>query len=200
MRVVRIVGEDLVVELDGIDRPRQRRLPSVGQLEGRAVALRPEPRRSGGASFEVRVGLRARRGFRGARPFGRGGFGRGGLRGRKLRDLLAAEDAVLLLQLEIREAAHRLRREGGLRRFLEELLVPDHRLVEAVLDAHLRHVGLHAAQLRERAAVGIPRAGRGEGRCEQQSRAEAAHRFSFLTGPAPSRRGRSCRRTRTGPG
>ena len=199
VRVVRIVGQDLVVELDGIDRPRQRRLPSAGQIEGSAPVLRPEPGRSGGASFEVRVGLGARRRSRAAGPFGRDRFGRGGLRRRKLR-LLATEKAVLLLQLEIREAAHRLRRECGLRRFLEELLVPDHRLVEAVLDAHLGHVGLHAAQLRERAAVGIARAGRGEGRCEEQSRAEAAHRFSFLTGPAPSRRGRSCRRKRTGPG
>jgi hypothetical protein len=93
---------------------------------------------------------------------------------RHLADLAVAEDPELLLELEVGEPAHRLGLELGLGRLLEILAVADDRLVEAVLDAHLRHVGLHRVQLRERLAVGIVRARGREGRRHDERHARPA--------------------------
>ena len=180
--VVRVVGvgrEDLVVERDRLERTRRRsgRLLRAGQLERDAPSRGRARGRAGRAPLERLLGLAGLRAGRRCGVFARRVRRRHalGLRRRQLDDLAVAEDPVLLLELQVGEAPHRLGRQRGLGRLLEELPVAVHGLVEAVLDPHLRHVGLHVVQLAQRVAIRKARAGRDSERGRRSRAVRARH-------------------------
>jgi hypothetical protein len=89
-----------------------------------------------------------------------------------------ADDAVFFLDLQIRKAPHRVRRLVVDGRLVEKVPVAGQRLVEAVVDGHLGHVGLHAAQLLDGlSAIGAARA-TGEQRKEQHGGQNDGHHGS----------------------
>ena len=204
VRVVRIGGEDLIVELDGFQGARPGRRFTAGKLEVDVLVGRGDLRCVEGTTFEVLLGLRRPGAARHPGSLGVRGPGvarRGGLlRCRQIDEHPVAEDPVLLLELQIREPAHGLGSPRGFGRPFEEAPVGGHGLVETVLHPHLGHVGLYVVELGEGGPVRIPRAGQRGNRYDEQSCANATHRFTLLTAPAPSRRGRSCRQRRSGPG
>ena len=82
-----------------------------------------------------------------------------GLRGRQLEELAGAVQSIFLLDLQIGQAAHRLRRALRLRRLLEEALVAVHRRVEAAFDLHVLQIRRNLVERRQR--VLLRRAGAG---------------------------------------
>ncbi len=86
----------------------------------------------------------------------------------------------LPLELEVCETPHRLRRQRGLGRVLEEPPVVLHGLLKALLDLHFLHVRAHVTQLcqrshRRRRLVGTRGAACGESRQEQHQNGVATH-------------------------
>src|SRR6267378_6359387 len=76
---------------------------------------------------------------------------RGGLRSGHFPRLgVARANTELLLELQVREAPHRLRSHCGLRCLLEEAPILLHRLIEALFDLHFLQVRTHIPQLRQR--------------------------------------------------
>ena len=154
--VIRVLGQQPVIESDrlewtlgiGASAHRVRR-------RGAGVAARQDPALRGRAPLEILIGFpRAGAGDR------RGRIGRAGLRARERlgglrgghfpRPGVARAYPELLLELQVRETPHRLRRHRGLRCLLEEAPVVLHGLIEALLDLHLLHVRAHVTQLRQR--------------------------------------------------
>src|SRR5258708_2241686 len=63
---------------------------------------------------------------------------------------VARANTELLLELQVREAPHRLRSHRGLRCLLEEAPILLHGLIEALFDLHFLQVRTHIPQLRQR--------------------------------------------------
>src|SRR5205807_4444650 len=106
---------------------------------------------------------------------------RGGLRSGHFPRLgVARANTELLLELQVREAPHRLRSHGGLRCLLEEAPILLHGLIEALLDLHFLQVRTHIPQLRQRPRrphrlYGTRGAGDHENRRDHDWNSEATH-------------------------
>ena len=88
---------------------------------------------------------------------------------------VARANAELLLDLQVGEPAHRFRRHGALRSFLEEAPVTRHGHVEALLDLDVLQVGLRIAQLGERVPLGGLGAAGDQHRSQHERQCKAAH-------------------------
>ena len=186
--VVRVLGEQAVVERDGFERPGGRR------LAGRAGRHRRDgiPRgrrdcvdlRCACLEIPVRLGVarHTRRGRRRRRRDCRVGL----FRRRHFLDLAVPADAELLLDLQVRESPHCFRRHLGPRRFLEVPPVALHGRLEALLDLHFLDVGLDVVKLRERVARGLVRAGGQQRRAEDACQTECTHHCCPPPGCTPA--------------
>ena len=100
-------------------------------------------------------------------------------RGRGERHAAAVpDDAVLLLDVQIGEAPHSVRRLVVHRRLVKKVPVAGQRFVEAVVDDHLGHVGLHAAQLLDGLPAVDVACATGEKREEQHGGQDEGHHGS----------------------
>ncbi len=191
-----IVLEQPFIEGDRLERTRRIHV-NAHRVRGRGagVAARPSPAVRGRALLEILIGFP--RGGAGDR---RGRMGRAGLRARGClceqrggqlpRPAVARAYTELLLDLQVRETAHRLRSHRGLRCLLEEAPVALHGLIEALLDRHLLQVRGHLAQIRQRRLRPCvkPGAADDDGRRQQHRKGEAPHQCPSVSCPARAAR------------
>ena len=211
--VGRILLEQAVVELDRLERTGAREvvLDAFRQLSLQHVLSRRDALLLVRALLELLLGadcddadtrrrLRRRGGARGRQV--------DGLRSRQFEQLARAVESVFLLDLQIGQTTHRLRRALRLRRLFEEALVAVHRRVEAALDLHVLQIRRDLVQRRQRVLL------RSAGARSEQRRAggeqcavgthhllrpRPAQRFLMPEWLAPWPRGRSCRPPRSAP-
>jgi hypothetical protein len=178
--VVRVGGQDLVVELDGLLGTRPLDVLAGREVEVVAAGLLGDLGLLGGAPLELAVGFVAGRRHRSGRC-------RRGLGGRRLaaRALLGggqgarlpvAEDSEALLELQVREPAHGLGRQLGFGSLLEEAPIGLHGLVEPILDADLLEVRLDRVEFGKGPAVGVADTARDERGQQEEAEDGAIHR------------------------
>ena len=192
--VIRVLGEDSVIESDclewplGICAPEQ----SIG-WRGIGVAARRDRACGGRAPLEILIGFPS--GCTGDQRVRIGPIGLlthncvGGLRGVHLPRLgVAYSYSVLLLDLQVGEAPHRLGSHRGLRCLFDNLPILGQSLIEAILDRYVLHVWGHFMQVCQRSArVLLGTRGAANHECQREhhwngEEERATHHFS----PAPA--------------
>jgi hypothetical protein len=148
----RVLLQQAVVELDRFERTRPCEIVRGArrELSLQHVLRRRDPLLLIGTLFELLLGADcqdadAGRGLR-RRSGGARGRQFGSLRGRQLEQLARAVQPIFLLDLQVGQAPHRLRRALRLRRFFEEALVAVHCRVEAAFDLHVLQIRRDLAQ------------------------------------------------------
>jgi len=139
--VIRVLGEQFVVQSDCLERPRG--IPVGGQRTGLQLACRAVRRDfvlRRRAALKILFGLPSAGVIRRRGRVGRVGAFRGGHR---LRLDGALADPELLFELQVRQAPHRLRCHRRFRCFLQKTPVVLHRLFEALFDFRLLHIRAH---------------------------------------------------------
>ena len=204
--VVRILFEQRVVQFDGFERTRFLEIAAntFRHVESRRGLFRNAGLLGHRTLFECALGFRHCGRLNGVAALLAGSSridlcsghrrgqrrvcGRHTILGSDLDDLSIAENAVLLLQLQIRKPPHRFRRHRIVGSFIQEAAIALHRLVEAVLDRHFRRIRRHPMQTRERPVLFrmVCTGAQHERGCHDCSQADSSVKDRALHGRAPA--------------